>query len=86
MDAIAPAIGMRMRGEHAFVLVGVHADGHAQLLQVVDALDAFAGFLGPGQCRQQHAGEQGNDGNDHQQFNQGEAELSPALPRPHHGP
>jgi hypothetical protein len=42
------------------------------LPQIVEARDAFAGFLGAAQGWQQHGGQNGNDGNDHQQFDQRE--------------
>jgi len=40
----------------------------ADLLEIVDALDGPGLLLGPAQCREQQAGEDGNDGNDDQQF------------------
>jgi hypothetical protein len=46
------------------------------LLQVRSALDAFRFLLGAGQGRQQHRGQNGNDGNDDEQFNQRESPLT----------
>ena len=42
------------------------------LLQVVQAGRSLGLFLGPAQRRQQHGRQNGDDGDDHQQFNQGE--------------
>ena len=54
----------------AVVIAGVHHDGQAQLVLIAGALDAFGGFLGPGQRRQEHGGQDRDDGDDHQKLNE----------------
>ncbi len=57
-------------GKHLVVIVHVHRVGESPLFQVVEAGDLLGLGFGLGQCGQQHRGQNGNDGNDHQQFNQ----------------
>jgi hypothetical protein len=46
------------------------------LAQVVHALGLLSFGLGLGQRRQEHSSQNGNDGNDHEQFNQSKSEAS----------
>ena len=55
------------------VVIGVHRQRHAELPQVIDASDAAPGFLGFAERRQEHAGENGDNRDHHQEFNEGEA-------------
>src|SRR6266704_5082544 len=52
--------------EISIVIVEIHCGGQVKLSHIVNTSDSLARFLGPRQSRQQHAGENGNDGNDHQ--------------------
>ena len=54
------------------VVAQIHEEGQADLFEVVQADGLLAFLFGPAQCRQQECGEDGNDGDDHQQFNQRE--------------
>ena len=54
----------------------VHLGGQPLLAQVVDAGDSLGTTLGLGQSGQKHPGEDRDDGDDHQQFNQGEPGAS----------
>src|SRR5436190_3621662 len=65
----------------AAVIIGIHNQGSADLLQVTGTFDGLSFDFGPGQRRQQHRGEDGNDGNNHQQFDQGKAtaSMSPSV-------
>src|SRR5437773_8678968 len=65
-----PASLDRARWKISVVLIEIHYRSQAKLSQIVDASDPLTRFLGPRQGRQQHTSENGNDGNDHQQFNQ----------------
>ena len=47
-------------------------NGDGQLVQVIGAGDAAGGGGGLLHGREQHRGQHGDDGDDHQQFNQGE--------------
>ena len=54
------------------MFIGKHQHGQADLLQVVQANRRFPLLLSLGQGRQQQAGKDGDDRNDHQEFNQRE--------------
>ena len=69
-----PAKGVGSRGVKAVAVVGVHLHRQFQLLHVVDAFDAGGSSFGPGQRRQEHAGQNSNDRDDDQQFDEGESE------------
>src|ERR1039458_7205340 len=51
---VRPAIGFTTWRTGALVVVHVHSRGEVELPEIVDASDAFAGFLRAGQDRQQH--------------------------------
>jgi hypothetical protein len=53
------------------VVVGVHVVGDPDLLLVAGALDLGRLRLRPAQRREEHAGQDRDDGDDHQQFDQG---------------
>jgi len=61
-----PGIGRHLLGEFA----RVKQPRQVQLLHVVDARNPLRLGLGLGQRRQQHRRQNGNDGDDHQQFNE----------------
>jgi hypothetical protein len=54
------------------VVVSPNSEGQADLFEVVDALYPQRSFIGLGQRRQEQGHKDGDGGNDHQQFNQGE--------------
>ena len=54
------------------VILPIHHRTQSHLLEVVETTDPSNLFLGLGEGRQKHAGQDGNDGNHHQEFNQGE--------------
>jgi len=49
---------------------GVYSPGQGQLFKIVQAADALGAGFGPGERRQEQPGQNGDDGDDHQQFNQ----------------
>jgi hypothetical protein len=57
----------------AGVFIPVHLCGETELMKVADALDTAGGGLAGGKGGEQQGGEDGNHGNDDQQFNQGES-------------
>ena len=68
--AIAAQIGIP-RGRDEFTVVShIHDVRQRQLLLVADATRLLRARLGRGQRRQQHGRQNGDDGNDHEQFNQ----------------
>jgi len=75
VEPVAPAVGMRVRRQHVLVFVGIHVGGEAELPHVVQALNAPGLFLGLGYRGQQHGGENRDDGDDHQQFDEGETRI-----------
>ena len=54
-------------------------EGQLELLQVVHAGDALGLRLRLGQGGQEHAGQNGNDRNDHQKFDEGERAPRPEV-------
>ena len=48
-----------------------HLQGHLQLSHVAQALDLMSLTLGAGESRKKHARQNGEDGDHHQQFDQG---------------
>ena len=58
--------------EHVVVVLLVHAHAEGDLLQVVDAADGTGLLAGFREGGQQHGGENGDDGDDHQQLDEGE--------------
>jgi len=67
---VRPAIGFITWRVGALIVVHVNFGGDTQLPEIVQARNTAAGFLRAGQDRQQHGGQNRNDGDDHQQFNQ----------------
>ena len=63
-DSASQALGM--------LIVRV-APGHAELAMVVQALDALGLLLSLGECGQQHRGKNRDDGNHHEQLDEGES-------------
>ena len=68
----APVRGIDRPRKLVTVFVRPHAEGEADLFEVADAFDALGLGLGLGESRQQEAGENGDDGDDDQQFNERE--------------
>ncbi len=68
-------------GEIVFVVVGVKVHVEADLAEVVEAVDALAFFFGFGEGGQEHAGQNGDDGDYHQQFDEGEGQSFASLGR-----
>src|SRR5262249_7254158 len=70
-------IGLAAGWELAVIFVRVNGKGSTQLLQVINAGNASGRFFGGAQRRQQHGGENADNGNDNQQFDQGERRRAP---------
>ena len=62
-----PLIG-RAGGHKLLMVVAVQMNAQDELAHVVFAMDAPGALLGPSQCRQQQGGENGNNCDDHQEF------------------
>src|SRR5205814_4963408 len=56
-------------------IIAIQLEGDSNLALVAQAFDQLRLFLGATQRGQKHAGENGDDGDDDQQFDQGEASL-----------
>jgi len=69
---LARVVAIPVVNELAIIVVGVHEPPQRYLLAVVHAVDALSLLFGPGQGGQQERRQDGNDGDDHQQFDQGE--------------
>jgi len=65
----SPAIGHQQFS----IITGIHGPRQNQLPLVVDALDASGVVFAPGERRQQHGGEDGDDRNDNEQFDKGKS-------------
>ena len=77
---VRPAIGLHspVRVRHVIlIVVGVHMNSNEKLLLIVQAVGAMGLALGVGERRQQQRREDGDDRDDHQQFDQGEAPTTP---------
>ena len=64
-----------MRRQRAMVVVHIHAHGQAELTEIIVAGDSLARLFGLAQGRQQHRRQNGDDGDDHKQFDQRERAL-----------
>ena len=83
LDPVDPAGQVTEAAEQrVVVLVGVEQERERQLLRVVHAGDALALRLRLGEGRQEHARQDGDDGDDHQQLDQGETGTVVAGTRP----
>ena len=65
------------------IVLRKHEHRLADLVEVVHALDAQRLFLGALKGRQQQGGEDADDGDDHQQFDEGKAPAAWAFRRYH---
>ena len=54
----------------AFVIIGPHAQGDADLLELIDAFNSFGLGFGSGERGQEQARKNSDDGDDNQEFNQ----------------
>ena len=61
-----------MRRQRAVVVVHIHTHGQAELAEIIVAGNSPARLLGLAQSRQQHRRQNGDDGDDHEQFDQRE--------------
>jgi hypothetical protein len=69
-----PVAAVKARLEqHVLVVVGVERHADADLTQIVQAPGSLALFFGPREGRQEHAGQDGDNSDDHQQLDQGES-------------
>ena len=60
-------------GKHLIVVIQIHVEREPPLPEVAETGDAVGLFLGLGQRRQKHGRQNGDDGDDHQQFDQRES-------------
>src|ERR1043166_5257669 len=67
-----PSTHLVARDEIVVVVAGVGIVGQGDLAEIAGALGSFTAFLGSLQRGQQHRCEDSDDGDHHQQFNQGE--------------
>ena len=63
---LRPAGDVAVRHIAAAIVRGIQSVGQDELFEVVLAIGLLGGGLGFGQGRQQHRGQDGDDGNDHQ--------------------
>jgi len=54
----------------------IHSESQIDLTHVGDTDDPVGLFFGAAQCRKEHARQYGYDGNDNQQFDQGESMIA----------
>lgn len=72
-----PGIGAERGRAEVLLIGGVEGGGEGELLEVVAAIGDARGFLGAGECGEKQAGKDGDNGNNHQQFDK--SEPCPAL-------
>jgi len=82
MDVIVPSelilviAGGVGGGRDLIIMVGgPKSEAEAELFQVVSAFNALSAGLGAAEGGQEQAGENGDDGDDHEQFDESEGEL-----------
>ena len=80
----AAVAGAHLHGKFAIVIVGKQVEAQPDLAKVVDARGALGAKLGLTEGGQQQGGENPDDGDDYQQFDQGESDDLPALPQRFH--
>lgn len=61
------------------IVVGIEGEGDSDLSLIAEALDVLRFGLCLGKGGEQHAGEDGNDRNDYEQFNEGEPTQCPRI-------
>ena len=71
-ELVGPAIGDGTLRKIALEISVIEIGGDSHLSQLIDAGNPTGGFLGPTQRRKKHAGQNGDDGDNHQQLDQGE--------------
>ena len=76
IDRIAAGLGKR---KVTVVIRGIHIISQAQLTQIVDTVGPIRLFLCRRQRGQQHGGQNGDDGDDHQQFNESKAPVCRSM-------
>ena len=59
----------------SLIIRGVLLDSGAELLEIVDTACPSAPFSGSIECRKQYRRQNGNDGNNHEKFDQGKAHV-----------
>jgi len=62
-----------------FVGKTIHMASQTDLLEVVDTIGNTGAFTGCGKRRQQHRRQNGDNGDDNEEFNEGEAQLHPTM-------
>ena len=75
-----PAVGgfAAIAESRALVVIPIEVRGGAELAQVAHATQALGQGFAPAQHRQEQAGQDRDDGDDHQEFDQGEGGVSAA--------
>ena len=63
------------------IISGINRCRHRPLLEIGNAIDALRFGFGRGECREQERGKDSDDGDHHQQFDQGEG-AEPGLRKP----
>jgi len=74
-----PAILIPPGRVKAIEVVSIHLEGCVYLFQIVNAFNAIGRFFRASERRQEHAGQNRYDRDDHQEFNQRESCCSPAC-------
>ena len=68
-------IGIIIGRQDILVIISIHPPSQHNLTRVAHALHSIRLLLGPGQCRQKQRCQDGDNGDNHQQLNQGEAPV-----------
>ena len=66
-------------GRKCVLIIAIHVPAELELAIIIEAGDLLPLGFGLTQGRQQHGGENGDDGNDHQQFDERERGGTPPL-------
>ncbi len=68
-----PTVDADTEREQTFVIVSIEHRREAELATIIEALDDLALLFRPAQGREQQSGQNRDDGDDHEQLNEGEA-------------
>jgi len=77
----ATGIGGNLHLEPALMIVSEHVEGEPGLAEIIEALDLLGAHFAAIEHREEHRGQNDNDGNDDEQLDEGESPASLICPR-----
>ena len=62
-----------------FVISGIHHTGQTEVFKIAQTIAGSGAFARGRKCGQQHRRQNGDNGDDNEEFNEGEAQLHPTM-------